>query len=274
MTTPGLDLDALRALRRLPHDLDRIRSRIGDHLAAHDGYLAFSGGKDSLAVLHLALQVEPDVPVVFFDSGLEYPETYDYLDAVQHLWQVNLTIMPASTPLLELLVTDGSWDHKAAEFRTPDLSQSLIADPARHAHHLFGPGELWGVRAAESMGRRAAYGKALRTEAGNCRCCPNQQAKRASHGGLIRRADRSVAFGPTWDWSDDQVWLYICRNELPVNPVYAKLRALGVEQRSLRITHLIDAGQLQYGRAVWLKAGWPDLFERLRQALPRLQEFL
>ncbi len=73
---PGLDREQLLALRRPVHDEELIRSRIGEHVAAHDGYVAFSGGKDSLAVLHMALAVEPNVPVAFFDSGLEFPDTY------------------------------------------------------------------------------------------------------------------------------------------------------------------------------------------------------
>ncbi len=74
-THPGLDVQALQGLRRQHRDLDRIRARIEEHLDQHEGYVAFSGGKDSLVTLHLALQADPDVPVAFFDSGLEFPET-------------------------------------------------------------------------------------------------------------------------------------------------------------------------------------------------------
>ena len=83
VTTPDpcLGIAALRRLRaRRPNPaVEDITARIEAHLAAHDGYVAFSGGKDSLVVLDLARRVDPDVPVVFFDSGLDYPETYDYL---------------------------------------------------------------------------------------------------------------------------------------------------------------------------------------------------
>jgi 3'-phosphoadenosine 5'-phosphosulfate sulfotransferase (PAPS reductase)/FAD synthetase len=62
-------------------DSDRI------HLTAPDGYVAFSEGKDSVVVLDLARDVEADVPVVFFDSGLDYPETYDYLTELAQAWR-------------------------------------------------------------------------------------------------------------------------------------------------------------------------------------------
>ena len=42
-------------------------------------------------MLHLAHTVDPDVPVVFFDSGLESPETYTYLEHLAELWDLNCT---------------------------------------------------------------------------------------------------------------------------------------------------------------------------------------
>lgn len=37
-------------------------------------HVSFSGGKDSLVLLHLAREVCPDIKAVYFDTGLEYPE--------------------------------------------------------------------------------------------------------------------------------------------------------------------------------------------------------
>lgn len=36
-------------------------------------YVAFSGGKDSLAMLHIARKIYPNIQAVFCDTGLEYP---------------------------------------------------------------------------------------------------------------------------------------------------------------------------------------------------------
>ena len=37
-------------------------------------YVSFSGGKDSTVLLDLARRIYPDIPAVFVDTGLEYPE--------------------------------------------------------------------------------------------------------------------------------------------------------------------------------------------------------
>lgn len=273
MTNPGLDIHALRALRPSIRNQAQIHARILQHLEHHDGYLALSGGKDSLVVLDLVRQVDPNVPVVFFDSGLEFPETHAYIDELRQRWRLNLHTIQASPTLLNILATNGTWNHRAREHPTPDLHQVLIANPSRQAHREHGPGELWGVRAAESKGRRTAYSKALSTVP-TCPCCRTTLDRLAAHGGVISRTDGTVAYGPIWDWTDTEVWAHIAARRLPLNPVYQRLRQLGADEHALRISHVLDAGLLESGRIVWLKRGWPDLYERLRAALPRLSEFI
>jgi len=60
---------------------------------------------------------------------------------------------------------------------------------------------------------------------------------------------------------------------VPVNPVYAKLRDLGAQAFLQRVSPIIDANSPGYGRIVWLRHGWPDLYEQLQAALPRMSEF-
>ncbi|MDD3041312.1 phosphoadenosine phosphosulfate reductase family protein [Bacteroides sp.] len=42
-------------------------------------YISFSGGKDSTVLLDLARRMYPDVPAVFCDTGLEYPEIREFV---------------------------------------------------------------------------------------------------------------------------------------------------------------------------------------------------
>ena len=46
---------------------------------------SFSGGKDSLVVLDLTRRAFPDVPAVFVDTGLEYPEIREFVKSVPNV---------------------------------------------------------------------------------------------------------------------------------------------------------------------------------------------
>lgn len=42
-------------------------------------YVSFSGGKDSTVLLDIVRRMFPDVPAVFVDTGLEYPEIREFV---------------------------------------------------------------------------------------------------------------------------------------------------------------------------------------------------
>lgn len=56
----------------------RIREWI-DEFGADGVYISFSGGKDSTVLLHLVREINPDIPAVFVDTGLEYPEIREFV---------------------------------------------------------------------------------------------------------------------------------------------------------------------------------------------------
>lgn len=42
-------------------------------------YVSFSGGKDSTVLLDIVREMYPDIPAVFVDTGLEYPEIREFV---------------------------------------------------------------------------------------------------------------------------------------------------------------------------------------------------
>ena len=56
-------------------------AKIMEYYNHFDGqvYVAFSGGKDSTVLLDIVRQVHPEVPAIFVDTGLEYPEVKDFV---------------------------------------------------------------------------------------------------------------------------------------------------------------------------------------------------
>lgn len=74
----GYTKEQLKELQSLPLE-DKIRitqDRIREWYEHFDGKvcISLSGGKDSTVLLHLVRELFPDVPAVFSDTGLEFPE--------------------------------------------------------------------------------------------------------------------------------------------------------------------------------------------------------
>ena len=72
----------LRQMQGLPLivKVRKTQLRIAEWYNHFDGQVcvSFSGGKDSTVLAHLVKDMFPDVPLVFSDTGLEYPEVRQF----------------------------------------------------------------------------------------------------------------------------------------------------------------------------------------------------
>lgn len=70
------------------------------------GVVSFSGGKDSTVLLHIARKLYPDIPAVFSNTGLEYPEIqafvrrFDNVTIVQPKMRFDEVISKYGYPLI------------------------------------------------------------------------------------------------------------------------------------------------------------------------------
>lgn len=73
----------------------------------YDGKVAvsFSGGKDSTVLLDLARRAFPDIPAVFVDTGLEYPEIREFVKTVP-----NVTWLRPEMPFSKVIRTAHAGD--------------------------------------------------------------------------------------------------------------------------------------------------------------------
>ena len=52
--------------------------------------IAWSGGKDSTIIVYLVIRFEPHIPIIFNNTGIEYPETITFVHNTATAWNLNL----------------------------------------------------------------------------------------------------------------------------------------------------------------------------------------
>ena len=96
----------LRNLRRLSRDIKKFTSQgiLSWAFATYGdkAVLTSSFGAQSAALIHLATRMNPDVPVVFLDTGFHFPETYQFVDYLKERFRLNLRVFrPTDQELAE-----------------------------------------------------------------------------------------------------------------------------------------------------------------------------
>lgn len=158
--------------------------------------VSYSGGKDSLATLVLVRKALGVVPLLFADTGLEFPETYQNVTDVSGIFGM---------PVVRASGADAFWEgfHKmgppAVDFRWCCRKAKL--NPVEHLIR-----EQWG-ECLSFIGQRK-YESARRMA--------SRRVWRNPH----LRSQLSAA--PIHHWTALQVWLYLFREEAPYNPLYEK----------------------------------------------------
>lgn len=101
-----VNAEQLRDLQALPleYKIMITQQRIKEWYEHWDGqvYVSFSGGKDSTVLLHLVRELYPEVPAVFVDTGLEYPEVRSFA-----LSQNNVVRLTPKIPFKKVLEKHG-----------------------------------------------------------------------------------------------------------------------------------------------------------------------
>lgn len=169
-------------------------------------YVACSFGKDSIAVLSLAREVDPDVVVVFSNTGIEHKETYEFRDYLVDAWDLNYVEAKPDRTFWSL-VREFGLPKLRYRNKEPACCYYLKVKPARYViyeHEL--EAAITGLTAAESYSRRwlfAWYGDAYRTKKGF--------------------KYPITKFHPIAYWTERDVWRFTEESELPVNAAYRKL---------------------------------------------------
>lgn len=191
--------------------VDQAKSLIEQHWKERGDRVAVacSFGKDSMVVVHLALQVNPKFPVFSVMTPFKFKETLEYKRWITGLWKLNI----------RTYVENSVGEQFDLYFTNPDACcQRYKVDPTRKA-----------IREMELT----AWITGLRRTEGRTR----------TNYEFVEVRDGLVKVNPILDFTELDVWRYLAVNGIPVNPLYREgYRSLGCEPCSRKET---DEGELE-----------------------------
>ena len=180
----------------------------------HNPLVACSWGKDSIVVIHRVLKWCKHTIIAFANTGVEYPETYEYRDQILKEWQIKnyVELKPKKTfwecvkeygyPQIRRM-SEQARKAGATKHRTPKCCYYLKEKPMRnYIKENEIDLDMTGLTASESMNRRLLFlfrGESYYSKTWGCKVCH-----------------------PIIFWKEEDVLEYIIQNNIPMNEVYKK----------------------------------------------------
>lgn len=219
-----------------------------------DAYVAWSAGKDSTALTHLALvECEIDAHAMSIKDDLDYPGEREYLHELSAEWGIDVDIVEPDFSLLDWLDRHSDEIKTGADFhsRASEFSQRAFYDLIDDYREAKGkPGVYLGLRKGESSGR---------------------EGNRAAHGLIYTKRDGETVCQPIADWEDRDVYAYLFARDIPLLPVYKCVRLLDHPARARKSWWLPQGGTWTFRGATWLRTYWPSLYRKLCEVLPQVK---
>jgi sulfate adenylyltransferase subunit 2 len=198
----ALEAEAVHILREVVAELERP-------------VLLFSGGKDSIVLLHLAEKafrpVELPFPVLHIDTGHNFPEVIEFRD--RSIKEAGHELIVAS---VQEAIDDGRVHEEAPNASRNRLQTRTLLDAlaAGRFDAAFG-----GARRDEERARAKERVFSFRDEFGQW----DPRAQRAEpwtlYNGRIRRGEQIRVF-PLSNWTELDVWSYVALEQLELPSIY------------------------------------------------------
>lgn len=239
-----VDKQELYRLQALPLDekiaiAQKAIREFVEHFGVDGIYISFSGGKDSTVLIHLCRQLYPDLVGLYSDTGLEFPEIRDFVQTFD-----NITIVTPKMHHREMLKKCGypvvSKEQAEWIYRIRSGTSSGAIQKAFYGLNLDGTptrfklSEQWKylLNAPFNIGSGCCKEMKLKPIAeyvkktgrvpimGTTASESALRAQKFMQYGFYNLGGKKAQCTPMSIWTDDDVWEYIHRFNLPYCKIY------------------------------------------------------
>ncbi|MCA6073536.1 phosphoadenylyl-sulfate reductase [Fulvivirga sedimenti] len=144
----------------------------------------------SIVMLHIISRIDPEIPVVFINTGYHFPETVRFKDEVSRLFSLNTIDLKPSTPKFMQRDADGRLLFTSDPDHCCYLNKTMPVDTLLRKYDVW----INGIRGDQSSVR-----KRMKVE------------QEAPHG--------TIRFHPMLDWTPRMIYQYQKEFDLPRHPL-------------------------------------------------------
>jgi phosphoadenosine phosphosulfate reductase len=230
--------------RRVRASLDFIRECLDAEPAS---YVAWSGGKDSTALLDLVLRVNPDVPIIHVRTDIDYPDCVAFVDRFIAERGLNVTILRPPSAWQVLIEEGGPWGQ--VNVATSRIDRECFFEPIEREVRARGYRQVFlGLRAEESRARALNFGV---------------------RGRRYYNKGRGIwTCLPLASWTAKDVFAYHISNDIPWSPIYDRAYLHPDPERIREGWWTTGQTAAKHGMVSWLRYHYPDLYRRAKEAWP------
>ncbi|PIQ83340.1 MAG: phosphoadenylyl-sulfate reductase [Candidatus Omnitrophica bacterium CG11_big_fil_rev_8_21_14_0_20_63_9] len=186
------ELKQLNATLETAHPTEIIRWAV--ETFRPDAVLTSSFGGDSAAIIHMALQADPKIPIRTVDTGFLFPETLQFIDELRRRWHLNLTVI-------------------RTKLSDDDIARLKREHPRKPIDERYCCGEYKREATERALaGVRCWIAGLMRAEAVTRRDTPIVE--------LL--ANGMVKVAPIAAWTPKQIYDYMQQHQLPYHPLWAQ----------------------------------------------------
>lgn len=217
--------------------------RIEYCLDRYDCYLAFSGGKDSTVMFHIAASVAKRKGVKFgvlvVDLEAQYKATIDhmlemvdiYSDVIDLYWYcVPLNLRNATSNINPFWKC---WDAESKNIWCRDRPEFSITSAAFHNDGM--EFEEFVEKFGKNYSTRSCCLLGIRTDESFNRYRAIKESYKSSNGFTTSGASGVVNAYPIYDWAFSDIWLYHLDTGFRYNEIYELMYKAGLKQKDMRI---------------------------------------